>query len=72
MDKDKNDIEIMVFDCGLYCSYECQIKKKYSQDRSPVILPDEFTCLIVSADRRGEVLKILSKHPRSVLLQDSR
>lgn len=39
--------KIMAFECGLYKSYDCKIKRKYSQDRSPVILPEEFTCLIV-------------------------
>ena len=68
----KNDRGIMVLDCGLYRSYECQIKRKYSRDRSPVVLPDEFMCLIVPDNRRDEVLEILSKHLRPASPQDTR
>lgn len=75
MDKDKNGsltTEIQSFDCGLYRPFECTLKRKYSQDRSPVILPPEFTCLIVPADKRDEALEILSNLLRLVSPQDNR
>ena len=52
--------KIKAFGCGPYRSYECLIKRKYSKDRRPVVLPQEFTCLIVPDDMHDEVLEILS------------
>ncbi len=62
--------KIMAFECGLYKSYDCKIKRKYSQDRSLVILPEEFTCLIVPSDTRDEVLGILGKQLYPIDLPD--
>ncbi|SHE84163.1 hypothetical protein SAMN02745784_01963 [Tissierella praeacuta DSM 18095] len=36
------------YDCGLYSKYEVQIKRKYSQDRGLVKLPNNYKLLVIS------------------------
>lgn len=64
--------QVRIFDCGIYKNFDCQLKRKYSEDRSPIVLPDEFTVLIVSQEMRGELLKSLSTVPDLILSRDNR
>lgn len=40
--------EIKIYDCGQYKPYEAQIKRKYTQDRELVELPNNYKLLLVS------------------------
>lgn len=45
--------EAKVFKCGLYNEYNAEIKRKYSQDRAPIKLPNDFTLIVVEDLTRG-------------------
>ena len=53
-------LEATIYSCGVYEEYECTIKRKYSQDRAPVVLPDVFTVLLVPSKMTDEQRESLS------------
>ena len=44
---------VKVYDCSTYKSFGAEIKRKYSQDRGPVILPDAFMLVVVNTSPRS-------------------
>ena len=63
--------EIRAYKCGLYQRFDCNIKRKYTEERPPVALPKVFTILIVPAGMTDEVLKSLSTAGYQAVFEDS-
>ena len=62
--------EIRAYKCGLYRPFGCNIKRKYTEDRSPVALPKRFTVLIVPDGMTDELRENLSTAGYQVAVED--
>lgn len=63
--------EIKVYRCGVYRPFDCKLKRKYTEDRSPVVLPDEFTVFLVPSGMTDELLQSLSTAGYQVVCEDN-
>lgn len=50
IEKIRNSSNLKIYDCGLYAKYEVDIKKKYTKDRTPVKLPDNYLVIVLEKD----------------------
>lgn len=64
--------KVQVFECGPYKKHDCTIRRKYSENREPVVLPEEFTVLIVPSGMTDGLLKSLAIAHGQDAVQDNR
>ena len=42
--------DVKVYDCGIYAGFDAKILRKYTDDRSPVKLPDNYLLIVLEKD----------------------
>ena len=49
-EKIKESENVKVYDCGIYADFDAKILRKYTDDRSPVKLPDNYLLIVLEKD----------------------
>ena len=50
VEKIKESENVKVYDCGIYADFDAKILRKYTDDRSPVKLPDNYQLIVLEKD----------------------
>lgn len=49
-EKIKESENVKVYDCGIYADFDVKILRKYTDDKSPVKLPDNYLLIVLEKD----------------------
>ena len=48
--KIKESENVKVYDCGIYAGFDAEILRKYTDERTPVKLPDNYLLIVLEKD----------------------
>ena len=49
-EKIKESENVKVYDCGIYAGFDAEILRKYTDERTPVKLPDNYLLIVLEKD----------------------
>lgn len=49
-EKIKKSENVKVYDCGIYAGFDAKILRKYTNEKTPVKLPDNYLLIVLEKD----------------------